>query len=1285
LNADHHSICKFETREDPNYISVKNILKHWSSRVEKPSRPEIKSQRCISNAEIRNLRTDLGIRESPETDLNILWNTVLEGTCLWITARRDYISWVNASECKNPNIFWLVGLPATGKTSLARSVIDHLQLRGHQCFYHFFSAGHQVKRTSVYCLRSLAFQIAQVNEDFREQLLAFIEESGTDFNSQTFGLVWEKVFEGILFKLPIRKPIFLVLDGIDEADSQSLLVTQMMKIQSTIPFKLFFTSRPIKIPSIQEGSLSSLTTCFLREEDTHNDISAYIQNIVRTALPGDLEFQDDIIDQVMTKASGSFLWVKLALDTLQDNWHTKEDIRKVLTEVPKGMESLYKQMLEMVKAQSPRLQLMAKRILTWTICCWRPLSVAELQVALEPEFQGFVRLEQTIVQICGHFISVDSSKISLVHATARSFLLHGIDNESPFIDPREGHEHLAIVSLKHLSSNHWRLVLKNVELSSSKFESRARPNRLSIAEKNHPLLGYATCHWAYHVSRSSAGARELVIILKLFLEKYALSWIEGIALSNNLRYLTRSAQYLKSYAKKRLRGSHVDTEEMLLSLRAPPKDETNLQLWANDFIHIVGKFGRNLVQSPSSIHTLVPPLCPQTSMVRKMYGLPDERFLSIAGLASEGWGDCLASVTVGNDEIVSKVLATESYFLTLISTTGTVVVWHAEVCEEARRVHHGEYVSMMALNRSGTRLVTAGFSTFRIWDVSTGKEMYCLLKVSQGLTMAIAFGSTDSQLLVGLDDCSVTHYDLSNSSTMSRFEAREFLQGNQGCPTLMDISPDLQKVAIAWRGKPLCIWDMIESLPPHKCRVSGSSDPLNAPELVKWQADGNSILILCQSSKLVEWNLYNEKLTEYDQYHDTAAREMTVSSDGNFLLTSDNAGTMSVWTFPRLQLIYRLLNGHEFIRDLAFSPNGQRFYDIRESICNVWEPDALVRPDDKDLEDTSSVAESYAATEPIISHDESSLKHVTAFVMGPDDRYYACGKDDGSVVIYCSTEGKKLRKVCSHSTTSSVISMTWSQSGKYIVSSDDSGRIISKRLEMKDRDKWAVFPGMDLRIGEIVQQFVFSDDEKLLLISTPSKNIVWNLKVKKELCSKRHQLGDRGRWVADHMSPGMLLWISCDRVSSYHWDTLESSEIDPSPPLNILKTGNDSEARIREIVLSTDKRSLIYETLHTPSTNGPCLSILSTSSLSHSWQVDLTSQVKRLIGTFQNSLVFLDHDYWICTWELEANSSDVKRHFFLPRDWLNTSTLQMATINHQGTFFCPKFGNVIIVRNGLKM
>lgn len=36
LNADHHTICKFKSREDGNYISVKSMLKLWASKLSQP-------------------------------------------------------------------------------------------------------------------------------------------------------------------------------------------------------------------------------------------------------------------------------------------------------------------------------------------------------------------------------------------------------------------------------------------------------------------------------------------------------------------------------------------------------------------------------------------------------------------------------------------------------------------------------------------------------------------------------------------------------------------------------------------------------------------------------------------------------------------------------------------------------------------------------------------------------------------------------------------------------------------------------------------------------------------------------------------------------------------------------------------------------------------------------------------------------------------------------------------------------------------------------------------------
>src|SRR5204862_8186255 len=100
----------------------------------------------------------------------------------------------------------------------------------------------------------------------------------------------------------------------------------------------------------------------------------------------------------------------------------------------------------------------------------------------------------------------------------------------------------------------------------------------------------------------------------------------------------------------------------------------------------------------------------------------------------------------GGDEMASKVLATDTYFIVLISGSGTIVVWYAETCEEARRLYHEEYVAFMALNRSLNLLATAGIRSYRVWDISSGQELYRLPKVSPSITTAIGFGSNDLAL-----------------------------------------------------------------------------------------------------------------------------------------------------------------------------------------------------------------------------------------------------------------------------------------------------------------------------------------------------------------------------------------------------------------------------------------------------------------------------------------------------------------------------------------------------------
>lgn len=1256
----------------------------------------------------------LFIREPVMDELNTIRRGITQGAGIWLTQRQDYIDWVGYQDSSGSKVYYLTGLPATGKSCLAAVIIGHLQSLQKTCQYHFFSPSHQAKRKAAYCLRSIAFQLAQTSEEFRQRLLNLHEESGLSFitEDQSFSMIWEKIFEGIIFKISFPSPLFWVLDAVDETDSPSMLISHFTRIQSLTPIRLFLTSRPMKSASAFTENGLSVSTCILTELDTLGDIRAYVQSVVLRALPNEGEIQEDICNQLLMKASGSFLWVKLALKTLEDSWHTQDDIRKALTEVPRGMEELYEKMLKNVESQPPRLQLMAKRILTWASCCWRPLSIAELEIALGPEFNGFVKLQDTIVQICGHFASVENSTISLIHFTARQFLLEGRNGGPAFVQSRYGHEHIAGVCLKYLSTNKWRRVFKLLEKPKPAEIHDSRMNRLLLAEQDHPFLCYASYYWAYHVSESVVVSQDILQSLQSFFDRYSLTWVEAIALSGNLHDLICSAQYLKAFAKRMLTKSSSNTVNSPCSLKESPEHNAkSIQMWANDFIRIVGKFSVNLTQSPSSVHRLVVPFCPPSSMIGKTYSNTKDGTLSITGLNSSGWDDCLACVSVGQDQLASKVLASDVYFVVLISIGGTIIIWHGDTCEEARRMHHNEYVSLMSLDRSHIRLATAGTHTYRVWNISTGKELYCLPKVAQARTMALNFGKTDSELVIGLDDCTITCYNLETADISWRFLAQNGESESLGCPNIMAFNPDVSEVAMAWRGKPPMVWYLRagETREPEQCKVYPENHALYAPEKIEWQNDGNSMLILCQDTTLLEWRLYDDDQIKFDH---VKACQMTISADGSLLLTSDSTGTMSVWAFPQLHLIYRLMNENEFIWDLTFSPNAQRFYDLRQSSCNLWEPDTLVRPDRLEMEDHSTIDGLLTMTEPVISRDESSQNLVTALAIDSKDQYYCCGREDGTVIIHDAAEGRKIRKVYSHGPSTSVIVLAWSPSGQYIVSSDDSSRVVAKRLVLKEAAKWGVYPVFDFRVNEAVQQILVSADEKMILISTSSTDLVWGVGEKNELCRRQWVSRPGRRWVGHPLNPELLVWI--DATGCFHtceWATLKCSNTAlPSPEASIrpaqdlcsmqASTRADTCERLSQwISVTRDKRYLVYEVIPTTSkarmipSDGLQLEFLSTSDLSvyhpqlpeGECMADLAVQIRRLIGTFEDTVVFLDQSYWLSTWKIDTSVNDVKRHFFLPRDWLNVNTLQMATLNAHGTFFFPKHGDVAIVRNGMKL
>ena len=1261
---------------------------------------------------MKRLEDILGIRDAPEQDYNNCKERLSEGSCQWILRKRLFQEWVNGSDT-DPHIFWLTGPPAAGKSTLASFVIDWIKngFMDNSCQYHFFLSDHQAKRTVAYFLRMTAFQLAQSYEVIQEALFRLNDETNATFGTQSMAIIWEKIFEGIVFRVALDGDMFWVLDALDEADAAVSLCNLFFKVRSVNRIKLFITSRRTKeLLNVFNGQREQTIHETLMPTDTSQDIRAYVTRAVRANLPRDEDAQDDVIAQILEKANGSFLWVKLTLDTMRDSWHTREDIRRAMMEVPQGMEPLYKRMLMSVVTQATRNREIAQEILTWAVCSFRPLRIAELRAALLPMFDGFVSLEDTIGQICGHFIHVSNEQITLVHATARHFLLNKSDG---FISKHESHEHLALACIRYLSDDNW----KHVFALGPKGIAITERLRLSHYADEYPFLSYAVQHWAYHVNNAACNNDTLVEALEEFFQGYVLAWIHGVALSANLRTLAQTAQHIRGFVHRKARmGSETDEPPLSLQIQ----DSQWLRLWAVDLIRILGKFGRILLQSPRSIYRLIPVLCPPQSQIGATYGRPRDLAMSLSGLSSTTWDDCLARVSGSEDETISRILATDTYFITLMSSRGKAIVWSAETCEELVRINHGEYVTHMALDKLGTTLSTAGMRTIRIWEVSSGQEIHSFPRNSEAKTMTIAFGDADDSFMIGREDYSVQTYDMNSGRIMSTFWAYDRQEAFQNCPRLMVLSPDLSKVAVAERGKPVLIWDLCRPAGqrPWRCvrtedqtRHLDEQEAWNAPEVVCWHPEGISIFILYQDSNVVHWSFVEDTQKEYSH---VGAREMVISKDGNLLLTSDSSGTLSVWALPRFNLIYKLFY-EEFVRDLAFSPDGQRIYDSRGPLCTIWEPDVLVRHEDLGRDDTSSNHESSILSDPVISQNDSRRNQVTAFVCDSDDRYYCCGMEGGSVAIHSASDGERVRRVYNHSTTVSVIALAWSGSGKYVVSGDDAGRVICKRLEVKEGEKWAVFPVFDIRIKDPVRQFLFNADESLLLVSAESMDTLWNIrpKTKQEVCRKAWGRCTGRRWKNHPLDHSRLIWVDPVTTTVFEWANLERSQVglpttatamdhsyeDHRPILQTTPSGSPDTVRcvsqtrngrhlILEIVPDTGSaRSLAPRGLKVQQLRSNSIASPSASSTKRTPLVELAAQATRVLGIFQDHILFLDRMFWVCSWEMSADGAAraVKRHFFLPRDWVSPASLALVTCNEQGTVFCPRNGEVAIVRNGIRL
>ncbi|KAI1087489.1 hypothetical protein F5B19DRAFT_475279 [Rostrohypoxylon terebratum] len=1304
LQADHHDVCKYSSPLDPNYVSVRNALKFLVAQFRQIGAQEIETNSYKTTSTFQELFRDSPTTEDDYNALNRIW---IPNTCMWFLNEPETVSWLESTP--EHRILWFNAPPGSGKSVLSAFMINHLRNSGLKCQFFLFKYSDQNKRSVIGCLQSLALQISQGLSEFKTSLDGFSTEN-LSFDSGDPFLVWRNIFEGALFDIERTTPIYWVIDALDESDSPKSLLKCLASLpKARVPIRILIISRHTDSIAIQMDRLSEEVPLF-RIEKTDDDYNYRdIELLAKQELKhmrGSLEFREQLMDTVLKRSEGNFLWARLALDELLE-CHTEENIRNVLQEIPDNMTQVYDRMEDSLlrSVKKPNKELI-RAFLEWCTCAQRPLSLLELSQALQPRFRGFLDLKRTIEDICGQFIQVEENGgVSMIHHTAREYFMNSSKNF--LIDAQQTHEMLFMDTLTVIEDSNlrWRLSEGEHALQSSE-----------------PFIFYSAVNWPFHLDQSSSTSSKcLDQLVKFFRSNAVLTWIHTLALLRRLEVLVRASKAITSLVHKMKRQSSSDASTLDRF-----RDLEFLDNWVVDLTKIVGRFAQNIIPKPRVLYDVIPSLCPTDSAVHRQFSHSTK--MKVLGNLDTSWNDHLCRMILPR-EVEAWSIKCAGKHVAVLDSVGIIHVWDSSSFSLVTSISHGEPVTAMALNGTGTQLSTCGLKTTKMWIIPSGNLLASTENPLNIKALTITYARKDRELLLGSDDNIIRHiqcdsfeggWQILNPCLLKDVSRHE--GAIVSSPLRVAFNRDMTHVAVSYRGAPLSVWRLHDGRCINKCkRVQDLRQPSSnwfAVNRVTWNPVTNHVLGIYKDGRVFKWHPMTDENTEGESRW--AADEIAASPNGRLFVTSSSNGSVCLWDFAHLTVIYQVLS-ENLVTELSFSPDNRRFYDLRNGTVNVWEPNSLARflESDESTSDTGSIYQSSTApTIPVESR--SRLEVVTAFALNPNGNLYCVGYEDGIATLFQKgkTDGIELSHFRNFLPVEHII---WSKNGRYVAVADLAGDIQVKSVD-EDGSKNVLIrslPTPHLKLNTYnIEQIVLSHDGQNLFILAGEEGFTYSTKDGALITkSESSQKNGKRKWLCHPTNEDVILAYGTSDIGAYTWTDIKNfcsipyHEVHHSPSFEtgekdtIIKasstTDQDSlvEKVVKNVIISPDKSHIlvhiwtrlgddiaIIRIANLPENNGKTrMSSLKVSNL----PVEISSQIHVLLGVIHGSnLIFLDHHFWLCSYSIDTPeelrlSEAYNRLYFIPRGWVGQHSVAGCVLTEDGSLFWPRDDGVVIIECNL--
>jgi hypothetical protein len=290
----------------------------------------------------------------------------------------NFVDWLRSDN----GLYWINGKAASGKSCLMRYILDDPRTKailqdsatGREVIlagFFFWNSGTTDQKSHRGLLRSLMYQLLSQQRELiplvcpdqwnvlyldRQNSVAISQGNAPHFDP--LWVPWSLSKLANAFKL-VRKhsstKLCLFVDGLDEYDGDSSDMVTLFKEVATLPnTKICLSSRPWIAFEDAFGNSPSLRL----QDLTYEDIKLFVEGSLTShpkwakLIRENLKGAENLVVEIVSKANGVFLWVKLIVVSLLNGMTNHDDVSDLqnrLRALPTELERLYSHLLSHIE------------------------------------------------------------------------------------------------------------------------------------------------------------------------------------------------------------------------------------------------------------------------------------------------------------------------------------------------------------------------------------------------------------------------------------------------------------------------------------------------------------------------------------------------------------------------------------------------------------------------------------------------------------------------------------------------------------------------------------------------------------------------------------------------------------------------------------------------------------------------------------------------------------------------------------------------------------------------